>query len=115
MARPRICRLPIFLPLSGAAVTVAPAQSVFFTTLASCNGANGLYPLAPLLQVSDRNLCGTTGQGGTVALGVVFKITPPSTMTTLCCEPCLHHNTARYKELAEALSGSQADRSSGNS
>jgi len=114
MMRLRICRLPIIFLLSVAAVTVAPAQSVFFTTLENFNGANGLYPLAPLLQVSDRNLYGTTWEGGTMGLGVVFKITLPGTMTTLCGEPCVRHNAVHQSDLAEALSGSQADRSSGN-
>jgi uncharacterized repeat protein (TIGR03803 family) len=81
-----------------AAVIAAPAQSAFFTTLASFNGTDGTAPLnvAPA-QGSDGNFYGTTELGGTQqacgsgsGCGTVFKVTPTGTLTNLynfCSQP----------------------------
>jgi uncharacterized repeat protein (TIGR03803 family) len=42
-----------------------------------------VYPFAGLVQATDGNLYGTTGSGGANGLGMVFKITPAGTFTTL--------------------------------
>jgi uncharacterized repeat protein (TIGR03803 family) len=71
----------------------SPAQT--FTTLHSFDSTDGSLPLAGLVQGTDGNLYGTTGEGGTsstcgtysggadVGCGTVFKITPTGTLTTL--------------------------------
>jgi uncharacterized repeat protein (TIGR03803 family) len=45
--------------------------------------ADGEFPEAPLIQASDGNFYGTTQLGGASDAGVVFKITPAGTLTTL--------------------------------
>ncbi len=53
-----------------------------FCSQASC--ADGLGPLAGLVQGSDGDFYGTTyGGGGTDGLGTIFKITPTGVLTTL--------------------------------
>jgi uncharacterized repeat protein (TIGR03803 family) len=54
----------------------APAQT--FTTLVNFDGTNGSEPLY-VIQGSDGNFYGTTYVGG----GIVFKMTPQGTLTTL--------------------------------
>jgi uncharacterized repeat protein (TIGR03803 family) len=66
-----------------AAVIAAPAQSGFFTSLASFDGANGANPQAALIQGTDGNFYGTAAYGGANGVGVVFRITPAGTLTTL--------------------------------
>jgi len=78
-----------------AAAIAAPAQSVYFTTLASFNGTNGADPEAPVIQGADGNLYGTTDYGGAHYCGVtpcgtVYKITLAGTLTSLysfCSQP----------------------------
>ena len=73
-----------------AAVIASPARSVYFTSLASFDGANGLAPEATLIQARDGNFYGTTYLGGgnysgycEDGCGAVFKITTAGTVTTL--------------------------------
>jgi uncharacterized repeat protein (TIGR03803 family) len=66
----------------GTALNAAPAQSIFFTTLASFNGTYYIGPNG-LVQASDGNFYGTTYFGGARGGGSVFKITPDGTLTTL--------------------------------
>ena len=61
----------------------APAQNVFFTTLANFDETNGSDPTSALVQGSDGNFYGTTGAGGNYDDGTVFKMTPAGTLTTL--------------------------------
>jgi len=78
----------VFL-LCAAAPIAASAQS--FTTLANFNVTNGAYPqYVSLVQGTDGNLYGTTSEGGAAGhcllsrhCGIVFKITPTGTLTTL--------------------------------
>jgi uncharacterized repeat protein (TIGR03803 family) len=46
-------------------------------------GADGSNPEAPVIQGPDGNFYGTTSDGGTNALGNVFKLTPTGTLTPL--------------------------------
>jgi len=87
-----ICNLVLFC---AAAAIAAPAQSTFFTTLASFDGANGQFAEAPLIQGTVGNFYGTTRAGGASnhcdgGCGTVFKITPAGTLATLysfCSQP----------------------------
>ncbi len=79
--------LCIVLMFCAAAVIDSPAQT--FTTLyqfcSQPNCADGVHPLAGLIQASDGNFYGTTQEGGANGpdYGTVFKITPAGTLTTL--------------------------------
>jgi uncharacterized repeat protein (TIGR03803 family) len=72
-----------------AAGLAASAQS--FRTLANFDGTNGENPrYVSLVQGLDGNFYGTTGIGGAYGLGIVFKVTPGGTLTTIysfCSEP----------------------------
>ena len=70
----------IFLLWAATAVAL-PAQT--FTTLYSFNGTDGVYIIAGLVQGTNGNLYGTTEEGGAIARGTVFEITPSGTLTTL--------------------------------
>ncbi len=65
-----------------AAAAPAAAQSVL-TTLHSFAGDDGRNPYATLAQGTDGNFYGTTGWGGAIGWGTVFKITPAGVLTTL--------------------------------
>jgi uncharacterized repeat protein (TIGR03803 family) len=70
----------VFLLWMMAAIAL-PAQT--FTTLHSFNAStDGSFPKAALIQATDGNLYGTT-YGGAPGYGVIFKITPSGTLTTL--------------------------------
>jgi uncharacterized repeat protein (TIGR03803 family) len=64
-----------------ATAITSPGQQ--FTSLAIFNGLDGNYPAAPLVQGLDGNFYGTTGVGGGLGVGTVFKVTPAGTLTTL--------------------------------
>jgi uncharacterized repeat protein (TIGR03803 family) len=53
------------------------------TVLHSFNGSNGAYPMASLIQASDGNFYGTTGNGGAYGGGTAFRIAATGTLTTL--------------------------------
>jgi uncharacterized repeat protein (TIGR03803 family) len=66
------------------AVMAVASQAQTLTTMLSFDGTNGANPLSmSLVQGTDRNLYGTTFQGGANGMGTVFKITPEGTLTTL--------------------------------
>ena len=52
-----------------------------FCSAPSCG--DGGNPAAPLFQGTDGNLYGTTGAGGASAAGVIFRISPSDSFTTL--------------------------------
>ena len=54
-----------------------------FTKLADFAGSNGANPSASLIQATDGNFYGTTPAGGGANYGIVFKMTPEGTLTTL--------------------------------
>jgi len=70
-----------------------------FTTLYSfCtqpNCADGMFPIAGLVQATNGYLYGTTSAGGANGAGRIFRITPGGTLTTLhtfCAGSCLDGN-----------------------
>jgi uncharacterized repeat protein (TIGR03803 family) len=67
--------------LGMATATASPAQT--FTTLVNFNQTNGANPQGELVQGTDGNLYGTTDVGGANGSGMVFKVTPTGTLTTL--------------------------------
>lgn len=70
----------MFLLLAAVAIAL-PAQTL--TTLHSFNETDGSQPYAPLMQVTNGNLYGTTSAGGAYRDGTVFEITTSGTLTTL--------------------------------
>jgi uncharacterized repeat protein (TIGR03803 family) len=57
--------------------------AIVFTTLVNFDGTNGANPNRPPIQGPDGNLYGTTPNGGANSSGVLFKMTPAGTLTTL--------------------------------
>ncbi len=71
--------------LLAAAAGSLPAQT--FKVLASFNGSNGALPMnqsgSAIVQGPDGNFYDTTTSGGPLDAGVVFKMTPDGTLTSL--------------------------------
>src|ERR1017187_3960668 len=69
----------------GTVFKITPSGTL--TTLYSFGGqngsANGIHPVAGLVQAADGDLYGATSEGGAKNRGTVFKITPGGTLTTL--------------------------------
>jgi uncharacterized repeat protein (TIGR03803 family) len=76
----------------GTVFKITPAGEV--TTLHSFDSTDGAYPFAGLVQATDGDFYGTTqnggahdvppcASGGAVGCGMIFKITPGGTLTTL--------------------------------
>jgi uncharacterized repeat protein (TIGR03803 family) len=72
--------------------TAVASHAQAFTRIASFDGTNGAYPVAPLIQGADGFLYGTTSQGGNTfgfptcspyGCGTVFRVTPNGKVTTL--------------------------------
>jgi uncharacterized repeat protein (TIGR03803 family) len=82
---------------------------VDFTTLCPTSGcAEGAFPLAALVQATDGNLYGTTSEGGASGYGMVFKITPSGTLTTLysfCSQSGCTDGASPYAALVQATDG----------
>ena len=79
-----------FLCVFAAATAIgSPAQT--FTTIYTFGYSDGAFPAGPLVQGRDGNLYGTTAHGGgqgfpcpdPYGCGIVFKITPGGTLTTI--------------------------------
>jgi uncharacterized repeat protein (TIGR03803 family) len=76
------------------------------TTLVSFTGAaNGANPRAALVQGSDGNFYGTTQLGGSSSDGIVFKITPTGTLTTLVSFTGAANGAAPYEDLVPGSDG----------
>ena len=72
------CAVLVIWALSG-----IPIAAQTFTTLHSFTGADGANPYAGLVQGLDRNLYGTTIDGGAYGSGNVFRIAPSGKVTSL--------------------------------
>jgi len=59
------------------------SQTADMSLVFAFDGTHGKYPQAPVIVGSDGNLYGTTSQGGTTNLGVVFKLTTTGLLTVL--------------------------------
>jgi uncharacterized repeat protein (TIGR03803 family) len=70
--------------LVSAVFTTQPAQAQTYIVLASFDGTDGSYSLAPLVQATNGNLYGTTNQlqDGS-GYGTIFDITTTGTLTSL--------------------------------
>jgi uncharacterized repeat protein (TIGR03803 family) len=83
MSKPKSLR-PIILLCSLSVATGMIGAGKKFTNLLIFNRGNGAYPLyGNLVQGFDGNFYGTTTEGGTTGNGIVFKITPVGTLTTV--------------------------------
>lgn len=58
-------------------------QTPIFQTLVNFDGTNGTGPNLSPIQGTDGNLYGGTGAGGEYGEGLLFKLTPTGTLTTL--------------------------------
>ena len=65
------------------AISGIPVAAQTFTTLHSFTGSDGANPYAGLVQGLDRNLYGTTTDGGAYGSGNVFRIAPSGKVTSL--------------------------------
>jgi len=80
----RFMKLSSFILLALTTVLLLPNRGVAsVVVLHSFNGSDGQSPVASLIQGSDGDFYGTTVNGGTSAVGTVFKISPSGTLTTL--------------------------------
>jgi len=72
------------LVLTVITISAQSAQAQTYTVLASFDGTNGSYSLAPLVQAANGNLYGTTNQvSDGSGYGTVFEITTSGTLTSL--------------------------------
>ena len=80
-------RLSVILSLpfgiAGAIVAATSAQAQTFTSLYSFDYPTNSSVESGLIQATDGNLYGTTGTGGAVHRGTIFKITTEGAFTTL--------------------------------
>ncbi len=70
-------------PYGGPGTVFKISPSGALTSLYSFTSEDGWYPDAALVEGSDGNFYGTTGQGGTNSAGTVFKISPSGALTSL--------------------------------
>jgi uncharacterized repeat protein (TIGR03803 family) len=72
---------------TGTITTLVNFSSYAFTPTDNATGgsilADGYAPNVPLALGKDGNFYGTTGSGGSLGVGTVFKMTPGGTLTTL--------------------------------
>jgi len=64
-------------------ITPGGTLTTLYTFCSQSGCTDGLEPFAGLIQATDGNLYGTTFAGGTEENGIVFKITPSGTLTTV--------------------------------
>ena len=90
-------------PLS---IVINPPTRVF-TLLHSFAGPDGSGPAAPLVHASDGNFYGTTYSGGAHGGGIIFKITPSGTLTTVYnfCAQSNCHDGANPAAMVQANDG----------
>src|SRR5690242_2725013 len=93
------------------AVIALPAQSIFFTTLANFDRADGSNPSGTLVQAADGDFYGTTANGGigSSCCGTVFVVSPTGTLTAIydfCSEPNCAEGSFPVAGLVQAPDGS---------
>ena len=90
-------------PLS---IVINPSTRIF-TLLHSFAGPDGSNPAAPLVHASDGNFYGTTYAGGAHGGGIIFKITPSGTLTTVYnfCVQSNCHDGANPAGMVQANDG----------
>ena len=64
-------------------ITPSGTLTTLYSFCSQTNCTDGYFPAAGLVQATDGNFYGTTGYGGAIGSGTVFKITPSGTLTTL--------------------------------
>src|SRR5215831_4255860 len=85
---------------------LACAQTL--TTLHTFAGPDGSLPVGSLIQASDGNFYSTTSAGGATGGGVIFKMTPSGTLTTLytfCSQSHCTDGAAPVAGLIQATNG----------
>jgi uncharacterized repeat protein (TIGR03803 family) len=94
----------------GSIYTMTPGgtQTILHSFCSESNCTDGAQPYAALLQATDGNFYGTTALGGTNGGGIVFKMTPNGTVTTLynfCSETNCADGETPYGTLIQATNG----------
>lgn len=64
-------------------ITPGGKLTTLYSFCSSTNCTDGAYPVGGLTLATDGNFYGTTSGGGTVGLGIVFKITTAGKLTTV--------------------------------
>ncbi len=85
-------------------ITTGGALTTVYQFCSEPNCADGSFPNA-LVQASDRNLYGTTANGGANGYGTVFQLTPGGVLTTLynfCSEPNCTDGASPFDALIQA-------------
>lgn len=86
---------------------VGKTLTTLYNFCSQANCADGNYPYGGLIQATDGNLYGTTGNGGPSA-GTVFKITRAGTLSTLyvfCSQTNCADGSGPYGDLLQATDG----------
>lgn len=106
------CRKRASLALLFLAASAIPSPAQTFTTLVSFNNRTNGEPILELsygqgglVQGTDGNLYGTTGEGGANDDGTVFKIAPEGTLTTLYSFSGSPDGIGPYAALIQATDG----------
>ncbi len=100
----------ICMVLAFCAATAIASPAQILTTLHSFAGqpTDGAYPYAVLIQATDGNFYGTTGNGGANSSGTVFRLTPAGALTTLysfCPQPGCADGEDPFAGLVQATDG----------
>jgi hypothetical protein len=66
-------------------------ESVIFNFDSSGSGASGWYPHSSLIEDAHGNLYGTTPNGGTAEVGVVYELSPPATSGGMWTQTILYN------------------------
>jgi len=80
----------------------------FYSFCGLTNCAEGVFPMAGLLQASNGNFYGATTGGGADRAGTIFEVTPAGKMTllhSLCSQPGCTDGSYIVSSLVQALNG----------
>jgi len=89
-------------------ITPGGVLTTLYTFCSQTKCGDGGYPLGQLLQATDGNLYGTTGYGGAIGGGTIFKISLAGELTTLysfCSQPNCTDGYHPYAGLVQATDG----------